>query len=135
MIVPLSIHFLGSYQISAQVVNQIYVRSYIGTITSIVLASGLIFELPIFAFFLTKIGIITPSFLKQYRRYAIVIIFVIAAIITPPDVFSQTLVAIPLLGLYEVSIAVSRGVMRKKAKDHDDFMNDNNTARTENATL
>jgi sec-independent protein translocase protein TatC len=135
MIVPLSIHFLGSYQISEQVVNQIYIRSYIGTITSIVLASGLIFELPIFAFFLTKIGIITPSFLKQYRRYAIVIIFVIAAIITPPDVFSQTLVAIPLLGLYEVSIAVSKGVMRKKAKDHDDFMNDNNTARTENATL
>jgi sec-independent protein translocase protein TatC len=135
MIVPLSIHFLGSYQISEQVVNQIYIRSYIGTLTSIVLASGLVFELPIFAFFLTKIGIITPSFLKTYRRYAIVVIFVVAAIITPPDVFSQTLVAIPLLGLYEVSILVSKAVMRKKSKEHNDFMKDDNTVQPENATL
>jgi sec-independent protein translocase protein TatC len=135
MIVPLSIHFLGSYQISEQVVNQIYVRSYIGTLTSIVLASGLIFELPIFAFFLTKIGIVTPSFLRQYRRYAIVIIFVLAAIITPPDVFSQILVAIPLLGLYEISILVSIAVMRKKAKDHDDFMHQTDAPQTENSTL
>ncbi|MBA4321841.1 MAG: twin-arginine translocase subunit TatC [Odoribacter sp.] len=135
MIVPLSIHFLGSYQISGQVVNQIYIRSYIGTLTSIVLASGLIFELPIFAFFLTKIGVVTPSFLKQYRRYAIVAIFILAAIITPPDVFSQTLVAIPLLALYEVSIMVSKFVMRKKAKDHDDFMKDKDVPQTENATL
>jgi sec-independent protein translocase protein TatC len=135
MIVPFSIQFLSTYQISDQVVNQINVRSYIGTLTSIVLASGLIFELPIFAFFLTKIGIITPSFLKTYRRYAIVIIFIVAAIITPPDVFSQTLVAIPMLGLYEISILVSKIVMRSKKKAHDDFMNDNNEAQTENATL
>lgn len=135
MIVPLSIHFLGSYQISEQVVNQIYIRSYIGTLTSIVLASGLVFELPIFAFFLTKVGIITPSFLKTYRKYAIVVIFVVAAIITPPDVFSQTLVAIPLLVLYEVSIVVSKVVMRKKSKEHDDFMKDESTPQAENATL
>jgi len=122
MIVPLSIHFLGSYVISKDVTNQINIRSYIGTMTSITLASGLIFELPIIAFFLTKIGLITPAFLKEYRRYAIVVIFIVAAIITPPDVFSQTLVAIPLLGLYEVSILVSKSVMRKKTKDHDDFM-------------
>jgi sec-independent protein translocase protein TatC len=135
MIVPLSIHFLSTYEISDQVVNQINVRSYIGTITSIVLASGLIFELPIFAFFLTKIGVVTPKFLRTYRRYAIVIIFIVAAIITPPDVFSQTLVAIPLLVLYEVSIGVSAAVMKKKSKDHDDFMNDKDESRTENATL
>lgn len=135
MIVPFSLHFLGTYEVSDQVVNQINIRSYIGTLTSIVLASGLIFELPVFAFFLTKIGIITPSFLTKYRRYAIVIIFIIAAIITPPDVFSQTLVAIPLLGLYEISIVVSKIVMRKKAKEHDDFMNDRNEAQTENATI
>jgi sec-independent protein translocase protein TatC len=135
MIAPLSIHFLSNYEISDQVINQINVRSYIGTLTSIVLASGLIFELPIFAFFLTKIGVITPKFLTTYRRYAIVIIFIIAAIITPPDVFSQTLVAIPLLGLYEISILVSRAVMRKKSKDHDDFMNDKQETQTENASL
>ena len=135
MIFPFSLHFLGTYQISDQIVNQINIRSYIGTLTSIVLASGFIFELPVFAFFLTKIGIITPSFLKEYRRYAIVIIFIIAAIITPPDVFSQTLVAVPLLGLYEISIVVSKLVMKKKAKDHDDFMNDNEEHQAENATL
>jgi sec-independent protein translocase protein TatC len=134
MIFPFSLQFLSTYEISAEVVNQINVRSYIGTLTSLVLASGLIFELPVIAYFLTKIGIITPKFLKEYRRYAIVIIFIIAAIITPPDVFSQTLVAIPLLGLYEVSIWVSKVVMRGKKKAHDDFMNDNEP-QTENATL
>jgi sec-independent protein translocase protein TatC len=135
MIVPFSLHFLGNYEVSEQVVNQINIRSYIGTLSSVVLASGFIFELPIFAFFLTKIGIITPSFLTKYRRYAIVIVFIVAAIITPPDIFSQTLVAIPLLGLYEVSIVVSRIVMRKKNKEHDDFMNDNDASQTENVTL
>ena len=136
MIFPFSLHFLSTYEISPEVVNQISIKSYIGTLSSLVLASGLIFELPVFSFFLTKIGIVTPKFLREYRRYAIVIIFVIAAIITPPDVFSQTLVAIPLVGLYEISIWVSAGVMRGKAKKHDDFMNDKEEdTQTENATL
>jgi sec-independent protein translocase protein TatC len=127
LLAPLSIHFLTTYQISADVVNQINVRSFIGTITSICLATGVVFELPIIAFFLTKIGIITPAFMRKYRKHAI------AAIITPPDVFSQTLVAIPLLILYEVSIFISAGVMKRKAKEHDAFMNDDSSAKTENA--
>ena len=110
LLAPLSIHFLSSYQISADVVNQINIRSFIGTLTSICLATGLVFELPIIAFFLTKIGVITPSFMRKYRKHAIVVIFIVAAIITPPDVFSQTLVAIPLLILYEVSIFISAGL-------------------------
>jgi len=122
LLAPLSIHFLTSYHVSPDVVNQINIRSYIGTLTSICLATGLVFELPIIAFFLTKIGIITPSFMRKYRKHAIVVIFIIAAIITPPDVFSQTLVAIPLLLLYEVSIFISAGVMRSKQKQHDEFM-------------
>jgi len=134
MIVPLSIHFLGSYQISEQVVNQIYVRNYIGTLTSIVLATGLIFELPLITFFLTKIGIITPTFLIKYRRHSVVVIFIVSAIITPPDIFSQTLVGIPLLLLYEVSIVISKAVFRKKQKQHDTFMSDSSNT-TENATL
>jgi len=124
LLAPLSIHFLSSYVISADVVNQINIRSYIGTITSICLATGIIFELPIIAFFLTKIGIITPSFMRKYRKHAIVVIFVVAAIITPPDVFSQILVCIPLLLLYEVSIGISAGVMKKKEREHERFMND-----------
>jgi sec-independent protein translocase protein TatC len=122
ILAPLSIHFLTSYQVSAEVLNQINIRSYIGTLTSICMATGLVFELPIIAFFLTKIGVITPSFMRKYRKHAIVVIFIIAAIITPPDVFSQTLVAIPLLLLYEVSIFISIGVMRRKNKEHAEFM-------------
>ena len=133
LLAPLSIHFLSSYQISSDVVNQINVRSFIGTITSICLATGVVFELPIVAFFLTKIGIITPSFMRQYRKHAIVVIFIVAAIITPPDIFSQTLVAVPLLILYEVSILISAGVMKQKAKEHDAFMNDGYTTKTEKA--
>jgi sec-independent protein translocase protein TatC len=125
MIVPLSIHFLGSYEISEQVLNQIYIRSYIGTLTSIILASGVIFELPLITFVLTKIGIITPQFLVKYRRHSIVVIFIIAAIITPPDIFSQILVSIPLLVLFEVSIIISKNVYRNKQKVRDDFMNNN----------
>jgi sec-independent protein translocase protein TatC len=129
MIVPLSIHFLGSYVVSSQVLNQIYIRSYIGTMTSIVLATGVIFELPLISFVLTKIGVITPQFLIKYRRHSIVVIFIIAAIITPPDVFSQTLVAIPLLILFEVGIIVSKAVYRQKQKERNSFMNDEGDAR------
>jgi sec-independent protein translocase protein TatC len=134
MLAPLSIHFLTSYKISADVVNQINVRSYIGTVSSICLATGLVFELPIIAFFLTKIGIITPNFMRKYRKHSIVVIFVVAAIITPPDVFSQALVAIPLLLLYEVSIMISARVVKKKEKTHADFMSNNNSESAEKAT-
>ena len=134
MLAPLSIHFLSSYRISPDVTNQINIRSYIGTLTSLCFATGLVFELPIIAFFLTKIGIITPTFMRKYRRHAIVVIFIVAAIITPPDVFSQTLVAIPLLLLYEVSIFISARVMRLKDKEHDEFMKDSDTAKAEKAT-
>jgi sec-independent protein translocase protein TatC len=132
MLAPLSIHFLSSYEIDPQVVNQINVRSYIGTLTSICLATGLIFELPIITFFLTKIGIMTPTFMRKYRKHAIVLIFIIAAIITPPDVFSQTLVAIPLLILYEVSILISAGVVKQKEKDRKEFFGEDE--KTEPAT-
>ncbi len=125
---PLSIHFLNTYQVSPDVVNQINIRSYIGTLTSICLATGLVFELPIITFFLTKIGVITPTFMKKYRKHAIVVIFIIAAIITPPDVFSQMLVCIPLLALYEVSIWIAKRVQKNKDKEHDEFMTDKSAA-------
>ncbi len=131
MLAPLSIHFLSSYVISEDIVNQINIRSYIGTLTSICLATGLVFELPIIAFFLTKIGLITPAFMRKYRKHAIVVIFIIAAIITPPDVFSQTLVAIPLLILYEISILISARVMKQKDQEREDFLkDDDSTAQT-----
>ena len=117
VIAPLSIHFLGSYQISEAIKNTINLNSYFSTIASVTLASGLIFELPVVIFFLSKIGIVTPEFLRKYRKHAIVIILVIAAIITPPDIFSQILVTIPLVILYEVGIFISRAIYRQKERE------------------
>jgi sec-independent protein translocase protein TatC len=92
----------------------------------------MVFELPIIAFFLTKIGILTPEFMRKYRRHSIVVIFIVAALITPPDVFSMTLVAIPLLILYEVSIFISARVIKQKAKDRKEFFGEDE--KTEPAT-
>jgi sec-independent protein translocase protein TatC len=130
LLAPLSIHFLSSYVVDPSVVNQINIRSYIGTLTSVCMATGLVFELPIVAFFLTKIGVVTPTFMRKYRKHAIVVIFILAAIITPPDIFSQTLVAIPLLILYEVSIFISSRVMKQKEKDREEFFDEDKKTET-----
>ena len=114
VITPLSVHFLGSYSVSTQVNNQINLTSYISTVALINLASGVIFELPILIFFLTKIGLVTPSILKKYRKHSIVVILLLSAIITPPDIFSQVLVCFPLLFLYEIGIFVSKNVLAKE---------------------
>ena len=113
VIAPLSVHFLGSYNVSDQVVNQINLKSYIGTITSVTLAAGLTFELPILIYFLSKAGLVTPQFLKKYRRHSIIVILILAATITPPDIFSLILVTFPLLILYEAGIIISRRVQAK----------------------
>ncbi len=113
LIVPLSVHFLGSYVVSEQVLNQINLSSYISTVTSITLASGVIFELPILIYFLSKLGLVTPAFLRKYRRHSLVIILALSAIITPPDVFSQILVALPLFILYEIGINISKRIEKQ----------------------
>lgn len=119
IISPLSIQFLVSYQVSDLVKNYIPLSSYFSTLKSSVLASGIMFELPIVIYFLSKMGIVTPAFLRNYRRHAIVIVLVIAAIITPPDVLSQVVVSIPVLLLYEVSILISAVIYKKKQKELD----------------
>ena len=113
IIAPLSINFLGTYQVSEQVANQIGLGSFISTITTTTLATGLVFELPIVVYFLTKIGVLTPGFMRVYRKHAVVLILILAAIITPPDVTSQILVTIPILLLYEISIFISAFVIKK----------------------
>lgn len=112
LIVPLSIQFFSSYSISPEVSNQINITSYISMVMSIVFASGVVFLLPVFSYSLSKEGILTPEFMRTYRKHAIVLMFLLSAIITPPDIFSQILVAIPLLLLYEVSIFISARVVR-----------------------
>lgn len=114
IIAPLSVNFLGSYSVSEEVINRINLRSYISTVTTVTLAGGLTFELPVVVYFLTKVGLITPDFLRRYRKHAVVIILILAAIITPPDVFSQVLVFIPLIILYEVSIWISARIKKKQ---------------------
>ena len=113
LIVPLSVHFLGSYSISESVANQINILSYINTVTSITLASGVIFELPVLVYVLSKVGILTPGMMTKYRRHAYVVLLIVSAIITPPDVFSQIMVCIPLVMLYEVGIIISKRVNKK----------------------
>ncbi len=114
IICPLSINFLGNYQVSAQVHNDFDLSSYISLVRTSVLASGLIFELPIIIYFLTKIGLVTPEYLKKYRKYALVIVLILSAIITPPDIASQIIVAIPILILYQVSIYISKVVLKNQ---------------------
>jgi len=110
LIAPFSIDWLGGYSISTEVVNQINIKSYISMVTSIVLSGGIAFELPIVIYFLSKIGLLTPKFLRKYRRHSYIVLLIIAAIITPPDVLSQTIVSIPLILLYEISIFISARV-------------------------
>jgi sec-independent protein translocase protein TatC len=116
VICPLSINFLGTYSVADQVHNDFDLNSYIGLVRASVLASGFIFELPIIIYYLTKIGLVTPQFLKNNRKYALVIVLIIAAIITPPDVASQIIVAIPVIILYQVSILISKIVIKKQKR-------------------
>lgn len=113
LIVPLTVNFLGTYFVSSDVKNTVMLGSYIGTVASLVLGVGVFFELPVFIYFLAKYGIVSPSWLIKMRRIMIVVILIVSAIITPPDIVSQIMVGIPLLLLYEVSILVSKRVYPK----------------------
>lgn len=114
VLAPMSIQFLGTYTVSASVPNLVDLNSYIGTITSLTLWTGVVFELPLVVLFLARSGIVSAEFLRTYRKHAYVLILVIGAIITPPDVTSQLLVSIPLIALYEGSIRLAARAQRKK---------------------
>lgn len=114
IVTPLSLNFLANYQISEQISNEFDVSSVIAIVRSSALASGFVFELPIIIYFLTKIGLVTPQFLRKYRKYALVIVLILSAIITPPDIASQVIVAIPILILYQVSIYISAVVVKNQ---------------------
>lgn len=110
LIIPLTINFLGGYHVSSSVANQIALTSYVQTLISVILGVGIVFELPVLVFFLARIGLVTAPFMRRNRKYMLVIILTLSAIITPPDVFSQILVSIPLLLLYEASIHIAAKV-------------------------
>lgn len=115
---PLSINFLANFQIAPGLKNEFDVNSYLSVLATLSLGCALIFQLPIVVFVLSKVGILTPSFMRTYRRHAWIGILLVAGIITPsPEIYSQVLVALPLVGLYEISIFVSGYVERTRLKE------------------
>lgn len=116
VIVPLTVSFLSSFKISDVIVNEFDIDSYISLVRVSVLAAGVIFELPIIIYFLTKIGLVTPQFLRKNRKYALVIVLILAAVITPPDISTQVIVAVPIVLLYEISIWISHFVVKREEK-------------------
>ena len=114
---PLAVNFLSNYQVSEIVRNEFDITSYVSTLTTLVLGSGILFQLPIVVYFLSKVGLVTPALMKQYRKHALVVILILGAMLTPPDPLSQVLIAFPLLGLYQVSIYISASVLKKQEKE------------------
>ncbi|HRN99281.1 MAG TPA: twin-arginine translocase subunit TatC, partial [Flavobacterium sp.] len=114
IIIPMSVNFFASFSVSDAIKNEFNLQSYIGMVKTSLIACGLFFELPIIVYFLTRLGLVTPEFLRKYWRYAVVIILIVAAIVTPPDVVSQIIVTIPMLIIYEISILISKVVVRRE---------------------
>jgi sec-independent protein translocase protein TatC len=117
VITPLSVRFLATYIVSSSIQNLFDIDSYISSVATLTLATGLVFQLPILVYIMSSLGFLTPKFMRESRRYAIVIILIIAAVVTPtPDALTMTVVAIPLLVLYELSISVAGVVERRRRK-------------------
>jgi sec-independent protein translocase protein TatC len=118
VIAPYTINFFANFQLDENIENRWTINSYIDTLIPIVLGSGLAFQLPLVIFFLAKVGIVTATYLKSVRKYALIVVLIIAGIITPgPDLISQISVALPLMLLYEISIILSRRVEKQRAAD------------------
>lgn len=119
VIAPFAITFLIGFQVSDQAINNPTLSSYVNYLTMMTIPAGIIFELPIVVFFLAKIGLVSSGFMKKYRRHAFVLVFILAAIITPPDIITQILIGIPIYCLYEISIVIAKKVEAKKAAEDD----------------
>lgn len=116
VIAPYTVNFFANFQLDENIENRWTITSYIDTLIPLILGTGLAFQLPLVMLFLTKVGLVTPSYLRNVRKYAIVIIVIVAGVITPPDVISQIIVSVPLLLLYEVSIFLSARVVKEQEK-------------------
>lgn len=121
LVAPMAINFLANFKLDPSIQNQFDIHDYISLLSMLTLACGITFQLPMISFVLSQIGILTPRFMREYRRHALIVILILAAIITPsPDMISQILVAFPLLGLYEVSIWVSARVQKRKLREEEE---------------
>lgn len=118
IVAPMAINFLANFKLDPSIQNQFDINDYISLLSMLTLACGLTFQLPMIAYVLSQVGILTPSFMREYRKHALIVILVLAALITPsPDMISQLLVAFPLFGLYEISILVSGRVLKRKMRE------------------
>lgn len=117
VIAPMMVYFLATYSISDMIVNEFDITSYVSTVVTMVFGTGLLFQLPVVIYFLTKMGILSPSMLRQYRKHSFVGILVIAAVVTPPDIISQILITIPLYLLFELSVVIATRVERNRLKE------------------
>ncbi len=117
VIAPFAITFLANYSVGLEAVTSPTLASYVNYLTMFTIPTGVLFELPIVVYFLTKIGLITPQFMRNYRRHAVIIILIMAAIITPPDIVTQFLIGIPVFILYEISILISKRTLKMKQKN------------------
>ncbi len=118
---PISVNFFASYSLSTLVKNEINIQSIVSFMSVLVLGTGLIFELPVLMYFLARIGIISSAFLKKYRKYAFIIILIIAAIVTPPDIVSQVILTIPLYMLFEMGVIITKRVEKQKKQNEQQF--------------
>lgn len=127
VLAPLSINFLANYQLDPTILNEFDITSYVTTLVMLVLASAIMFQLPVVVYFLSMSGLVTSKMLKAYRRHSIVVILIVSAIITPPDVVSQLLIAMPILVLYEVGISIAKRLEKKRAIAAAEYQKNNPT--------
>ncbi|MEQ9466750.1 MAG: twin-arginine translocase subunit TatC [Ekhidna sp.] len=118
LIAPISVRFFSAYQVDPSLQNLFDLSSYISTVTMIVFGCGLLFQLPVVVYFLTKAGIVSSALMKAYRKHAIIVILILGAIVTPPDPFSQILIAMPLMLLYQMSIVIARRIEKREARQN-----------------
>jgi sec-independent protein translocase protein TatC len=118
IVTPLAINFLANFTLDPSIINEFSLSSYISLVATLTLACGIAFQLPIVVYVLAKVGVLTPVFMREYRKHAMIVILIVAAVITPsPDIYSQVIVAIPLFLLYELSIMVAGKVEREKLRE------------------
>ncbi|WP_075340895.1 twin-arginine translocase subunit TatC [Tenacibaculum agarivorans] len=117
VIIPMSVYFFYNFSIAETIQNNFKLEAYISLVTNTLIGVALFFELPILIYFLSKIGLLSPEFLKKYRKHALVLVLILSAIITPPDIASQVIVAVPIMFLYEIGIHISKFVIKKEQKN------------------
>ena len=117
ILAPFAIKFLSGYSVGIAVENSTSLKSYVGYLTNFTIPTGIIFQMPLLVYFLAKVGLLTDQFMRTYRKHSLVVIFILAALITPPDPMTMFLIGLPLYGLYEISIFIARRVTRKREKE------------------